>query len=242
MSEKFPGRRLPVVAGMATMPTRITTFPTAFHSIVRQVDRLYLYLDGHDEIPNIVRGEPRVITILSRDVPGLRGNGKLFGLWLDQGPCLYASVDDDFQYPPDYIVKLRQGITAHEGQVAVGYLGSILPRPIERYMNHRIVFPCNRKLDTWFPVDVLGMGTAMFSSEALRFDVRNWPWTNMVDLSFAIEAAKAHIPLICLARGDDYLHELANNQPDSSFAALRRDDSRHTALARELLALLDGAD
>src|SRR5262245_39723919 len=60
-----------IVAGMATMPSRASTFPVAFRSIVQQVDRLYLYLDGHQEVPEIARNDPRVIPIFSRDEPKL---------------------------------------------------------------------------------------------------------------------------------------------------------------------------
>ena len=55
-----------VVAGMATMPSRAATFPLAFASLIRQVDRLYLYLDGHAECPAPARGDPRVVPPLQR--------------------------------------------------------------------------------------------------------------------------------------------------------------------------------
>jgi Ca2+-binding RTX toxin-like protein len=67
---RSPSKRF-VVAGIATSPSRAASFPTAFRSIVRQVDRLYLYLDGHSEVPEPARNDPRVVPILWSEVPGL---------------------------------------------------------------------------------------------------------------------------------------------------------------------------
>jgi len=51
-----------IVAGMATVPSRAATLPMAFRSIIRQVDRLCLYLDGHQGVPEVARNDTRVIS------------------------------------------------------------------------------------------------------------------------------------------------------------------------------------
>ena len=80
------------------MPSRAHTFPIAFESIVNQVDYLYLYLDGHSEVPHPARNHPRVVSIFSRNVSGLRANGKFLGLQFGPAECLYIGVDDDISY------------------------------------------------------------------------------------------------------------------------------------------------
>jgi hypothetical protein len=70
------GRRIGdkrIVAGLATMPSRAASFPVAFRSIVHQVDRLYLYLDGHQEVPEVARSDRRVIPIFRRTEAWHRG-------------------------------------------------------------------------------------------------------------------------------------------------------------------------
>ncbi|HEY8267516.1 MAG TPA: hypothetical protein VIG34_02510 [Xanthobacteraceae bacterium] len=222
---------------MATMPARAHTFRAAFESIVGQVDRLYIYLDGHTEVPEFVRADPRAIPILSRDEPGLQANGKFLGLGRETGSFLYASVDDDFLYPPDFVAQLQDGLEREGGRAIVGYHGSILERPLLRYNQNRKVIHYGHAVLAKCEVDVLGTGAIMFSSKALQFDVRNWPWVNMVDLSLALAAAKAGLPLICLSRKKGYIGVLDQFQPDSIFVALRRDDSSQTDLARQLLAV-----
>jgi hypothetical protein len=227
------GKR-PVVAGMATMPSRAATFPLALRSILPQVDRLYLYLDGHFDVPEAAQGDPRIVSILSKDIPGLRGNGKFLALSLEPAVCLYLGIDDDIAYPPNYVVSLSKGIQAYRDRAVVGYHGVILARPLVRYTRDRTVFHFAERLHAPKIVDVLGTGTIMFFSGSLSFDVRAWQHVNAGDLCLALEAARFELPLVCLARKQGFLHALEENQADSCYAALRRDDTRETALARQL--------
>jgi hypothetical protein len=230
-----------VVAGMATMPSRAATFPFAFASLIRQVDRLYLYLDGHVECPAPARGNPRVVPIFARDMPGLHANGKLLGLALERRPCLYVSADDDIHYAHDLVAALRRGLSAYGDAAVVGLHGSVLARPLVRFDLDRTIFPYSAALKASRPVDVLGTGAVMFSLRTLRFDVREWPFTNMVDLGLALEAGKRGVPLIALARRRKSVWTLAGDQPDSIQSALKRDDTRQTALAHELLRVRSAA-
>ena len=128
-----------VVAGMATMPSRASTFPTAFKSIVDQVDRLYLYLDGHSEVPDPAKDHPRVVAIFSRDIPQLHGSGKFLALNFGPPDALYVGTDDDIAYPPDYVIGLRAGLDASGGRAVVGYHGVIFTQPFVSYHRSRHV-------------------------------------------------------------------------------------------------------
>ncbi|HEX5779651.1 MAG TPA: hypothetical protein VFY21_12495 [Xanthobacteraceae bacterium] len=217
------------------MPSRAETFRAALRSIIDQVDRLYLYLDGHPAIPDEVRSDPRIVPILSRDVGGLHANGKLLGLALERGSFIYISVDDDFAYSRSFIKHLRTGLTRYEDRAVVGYHGVLLKRPFARYNVDRNSIPYESRPREDRMVDAIGTGAAMFSSDALRFDVRDWRHVNMVDLCLAMEANKAGLPMVCLARRRRRMTALAEKQPDSIHARLLLDDSRQTELAHELL-------
>jgi hypothetical protein len=227
----------PVVAGMATLPSRAATFPKAFASIIRQVDRLYLYCDGHREVPEPARGDPRVVPVLSDEMPGLHANGKLIGVSLERHSCVFVATDDDIYYPRNFVGALRAGLAIHGDRAVVGYHGSLLARPLARYNDDRTVFSYHRALEKAQEVDLLGTGAAMFCTRFLNFDVRRWTFTNMVDLGLALEAAKAGLPMMCLARKKRRVIMLAKTQPDSIRAGLLEDDARQTELGRELLRL-----
>ena len=232
---RIPDER--IVGGMATMPSREATMRRAVASIISQVDRLYLYLDGYQEVPAHLSGNEKITPILSRDVPGLHANGKFFGLSQETGPCIFVSVDDDFEYAPDFAGHLRNGLTRYDDHAVVGFHGTIFRQPVDSFRASRIGIPYNSRPREDRPVHALGTGAVMFDSRYLQFDVRGWRHTNMVDLCLAIEATKASLQLISLARRKRYLLPLAEQQADSIHAALLVDDSRQTQLARELLRL-----
>jgi len=236
----FGLRKRLVIAGMATMPSRGQTMATVLRSIVPQVDRLYLYLDGHSEVPAAAQGEPRIVSVLSRDRPGLHGNGKFLPLSLESASFDFVGVDDDIAYPSDYVASLRAGRRKQPKGAVVGYHGMIFARPMVGYRQGRKVFHFKKGLDAPRVVDALGTGTVMFSTGHLRFDVDTWPYVNCADICLALEAAKAKVPLICLKRDAAFLRSLEGNQPDSCYSALKRDDSRHTLLAQHLIAMDGG--
>jgi hypothetical protein len=231
---RSPREKPLIVAGMATMPSRVDSFPAAFRSVVGQVDRLYLYLDGHDAVPPEAKGDPRVIPVFAEAFPGLRGNGKFIGLTLETNDCLYLGIDDDIVYPRDYASRTRKALAACDGPAVVGYHGSVLLDPFVSYVKSREVFWFAAALPKRRSVDVLGTGTVMFDTRTLRFDVRNWQHANMLDLYFALEAAAANVALICLPRPRGYLRVIEDRQSDSIYAKLLQDDSIETKLAIEL--------
>jgi hypothetical protein len=166
----------------------------------------------------------------------------LLGLALEVRPCLYLCVDDDMYYPRRLVSNLRRELAVQNDRAVVGLHGSKLAQPFDRYNNNRTTFQYTRALETTQEVDLIGTGAALFSSRALQFDVRNWAFSNMVDLGLAIEAARRGIPIVSVARKKNSLIALAEAQPDSIFASLILDDTRQTELAHQLLQLRDAKE
>ena len=94
-----------IIAGMATMPSRIHTAPRAILSMLPQVDRLWLYLDGFYDVPDFAK-HPKIICEFARDHGGLRAERKFRGLALDEKAEVCVSTDDDLLYPKDYVSRL----------------------------------------------------------------------------------------------------------------------------------------
>ena len=222
-----------VVAGMATMPSRRGDLRTAIGSIIRQVDRLYLFLDRF-EIPVDIR-HPKIVVLRSQEFGDLRANGKLLGLTMCSGPCWYFTVDDDIRYPDDYVQRMTLQLAALPRQTVLGVHGSRLKPPMNSYRENRESLHRAQMRTRHEPVDVIGTDSAAFNTEVLNFDVRKWPTVNMVDLNFAIECAKRGIARKLATRRRFWVEALSENQADSIYQGLRKDDSRQTALANELL-------
>jgi hypothetical protein len=220
---------------MATMPSRATTAPRAIESILPQVSRLWLLLDRFDTVPDFAEHE-RIDVLRSQDLGDLRANGKFLALALDGRPCTFFGLDDDVLYPADYCKTLE----SHLGrwpEAAVGVHGGLLPPEVTSYAGDLKVLHRRAPRERATEVDLLGTDSVAFRTSTLRFDVRDWPDVNVVDLSFALTARRRSVPLVTVPRKAYWLNALEENQSDSIWQAVLRDDTLPTELARELVAL-----
>lgn len=225
-----------IVAGMATMPSRIHTAPRAIASILPQVDRLWLCLDGFDSIPGFAK-HPKIICEYARDHGGLKAEGKFLGLALDEQAEVYVSSDDDLLYPRDYVRRLIFLNRILPGRVAVGCHGSVFHSPVQSYVKDRKVQRARRmQLAPWRNVDVLATNGSVHFVRDLRFDPREWTHRNQVDLNFMEESLGRGIRFVTAARTRNWVRALEKQQQDSIFSALLRDDSVQTARVNDLLS------
>lgn len=109
-----------VTAGIATIPERVAQLQQAVESLLPQVDRLGVCLNGHAEIPAFLNDDK--IEVRLEEGHGLGAYGKF--AWVKNG--YYLSCDDDFVYPPDYVDSLLAPIEAHKRRAVVSHLGAII--------------------------------------------------------------------------------------------------------------------
>lgn len=221
---------------MATMPSRSRTAPHALASVLPQVDWLWLFLDRFEVAPPYADHE-RIRILRSQDVGDLRANGKFVGLALDDEPCTFVGADDDIEYPADFCETLESHVHRYKGTAVVGVHAAVLRSPLRSYGRDMKVLHRRANQERAEGVDILGSDSLAFRTSTLRFDVREWPDRNMVDLSFARTARQRSIPLVKIPRGAHWLSALDENQDDSIWTGVLRDDSRQTVLAQELMEL-----
>lgn len=220
-------------AGMATMPSRKRTARLAIRSILPQVTRLYLYLDGFDSVPSFAR-HPKIVVLRSQDYPGLNANGKLLGMIFTDQEGYYVTVDDDYWYPRRFVSRLWKQRLAIRRPLVIGVHGCILKSPFKSYLKDRTIFTSWKPLPETKSVDVVATCGTLHDLADLCFDVRNWNVTNQVDLHFAQEMKAAGVTGAVVRRGWFWLVPLRWSQSDSIFAALKRNDEAQTALARKI--------
>jgi len=222
------------IAGMATMPSRVDSLEFSINSILPQVDQLFLFLDRFDT--PYISGDPRVTILRSEIFGDLRANGKLMGLNMAGPDAYYFCVDDDIIYPPDYVSRMTQFLISNDNKLVAGVHGSTLKPEFKNYLTDRHLFHRAHAVDQATRVHIAGTCTTAFHTSALLFDVRQWETTNMVDLNFALECKKRKLPIVSIPREEGWIQCVSENQPDSIFAALKKDDSVQTQLAIQLLA------
>jgi hypothetical protein len=236
-----PAPRVPRVGGMATMPTRRQTLRKVLEAVLPQLDRLYIYLDKHEAVPTDLAAEPKIVPLLPSANGMLGGGGKFLGLELHAEPCFYFSLDDDILYPANYVEVLVRALERHRRRAAVGFHAAWFKPPHQSYIRDRVRLHFSRALSFDCHADEIGTGTMALYSGNFRFDPRAWRDHGMTDLNAAIEAVKQEIPRIAIRRPQDLLRPIEENQDDSIYARLARDDSRETAIMREALAAYPGS-
>lgn len=222
-----------VHAGMATMPSRNRTARLAIRSILPQVDALHLYLDGFEELPDYAQ-HPKIRITRSVDEPGLKANGKLLGMLHSPDDAFYVTVDDDYWYPRNFVKRLVRNYQEVGHPAVFGVHGSIILQPFESYVRDRRVITSWKPLRVRTAVNVVATCGTLHHLSDMRFDVRNWTVNNQVDLHFAEEMRRAGVEGHLVERGWFWLIPLGNNQADSIFASLKRDDQAQSQLARRL--------
>lgn len=237
MSAPRPTR--PIVAGMATMPRRADLLKGALGVVLPQVDELHLFLDRFEDVPAHAQHE-KIRLYRSQDHGDLRANGKLLGLTACPRDAIYFTMDDDIAYPANYVARMSAHLARYGFAVALGVHGLTLYPPIERYLESRRSTPRSKPLRVDRAVHLLGTDTAVFPAWRADFDVRQWEAFNMVDLMFAREMARRKMPRVIISRRRAWVHDVEPADGESIYAQLKKDDSRQTVLARELVEI-DGA-
>lgn len=228
-----------IAAGMATMPSRGDTAPRAIASVLPNVDRLYLFLDRFEMVPDYAL-DPKVEVLRSQDYGDLKANGKLLGLWLDEDADYYLCCDDDIAYPADFGNRMVAACRRRGNRSVVGVHGSRFKKPFRSYFEDRRIYFSRNRLRLPRRVDIIATNGCLHATSALRFDVRQWQQVNMVDLHFTLEARRAKLGLSVVAKQLNWVEVLGKDQVDSIFTALVKDDSRQTAIAHELMRLSSG--
>ena len=143
-------------AHLATCPPRAGILMQAVASILPQVDRLCICLNGYDRVPQDLGDLAKVQAMIpDRD---LKDAGK-FAFPVAPGDMVFT-IDDDIRYPPDYVARTLRGFDGLDpaGNV-LGHLGhAYLQKPATGAMGWRN-YPFNRRVAQVFKVDVLGTGT-----------------------------------------------------------------------------------
>lgn len=228
---------LPRIGGMSSIPTRAADLEQVLARIVPQVERLYLFLHGHAEIPAAAR-HSRIVPILAPVDTPFRASGKFYGLLQQPLPCLYFCFDDDILYPPEHVARLTAAILRYGGRAIVGIHSTNYLGPAARYARDRKVRHFASRLRFDKVTDELGCGTLAFPSQLLSFDPRRWPHGDMDDLMLAIEAERHGVPRIAIRRPRRSLVPIRQDQPDSLWVRTLADDSRHSAQLVELQTLM----
>ncbi len=201
-----------VVVNICSIPERVFSLEKTIKSLVHQVDKINIYLDGYVDAPQFLSSISKFcnITFSGKD-SSLRDNGKFMNLEEDNN-CYYFSVDDDIVYPPDYVAFMISKIEQYDRKAVIGVHGIILPEEPDRYFSRqRKVLHFESAVDRDILVNVLGTGTVAFHSRLLQgMKLGFFEKTGMADVFISIFCKKNMIPMIAVSRPSHWLVEIEN--------------------------------
>lgn len=227
---------MPRIGTTATMPSRHATFSKVLPVLARQLDRVFVFLDGFETIPEFLKAFENVTVIRSQEAGDYHVSGRFLFLQELTEPSVVVSFDDDIQYPPDYVHRLVHMLERFDGKAVVGVFGNIFKPPFTNYLRDRKNIHFIDRLWRLTRVDELGNGTTAFCSDQLSFDIRQWKSFRSDDNYLALEAKKRQLPMWCIPRRKGWLRVFDVPQEYSIWEQTQRDPSEKTALMRQLVA------
>lgn len=222
---------LTITASVASMPSRKQLLKRTIETILPQVDRLNVYLNGYDHVPLFLETE-KIHIARSQDHGDLRDNGKFFfAADLDHG--YHFTLDDDILYPNDYVAKCVIKIEQYGRLAIIGCHGVILARPLRRYMSDRDVDQFAGSLAGDRVVNLLGTATTAYHTDTIRLSIADFPSTGMADLWLAVAAKKNNVPMVSIARSEQWLEEQWQGESPTIYRAALADDRQQTEIAQQ---------
>lgn len=191
--------KLKVVAAVASIPSRVSALKDCVESIYSQVDRLFVYLNGYNEIPTFLR-DKKIEVVL--DLEGRNAAAaKLF--WISKVNAYYFTIDDDIIYPKDYCQKTIERYRDKALGSVVSYHGKNLSIFASNQRTDRKEFyPFESHLSKCKRAHVLGTGVMMIDTRLIKlplFEIAS-QHPKAIDLAVSIYLRKNGIKRIVLKR------------------------------------------
>lgn len=143
-------------AHMATFPPRAGVLMGAVASILPQLDRLFICLNGYEAVPPQLADHDRITAVIpDRD---LRAAGKF--AFPVQPDDIVFTIDDDIVYPPDYVAHTLSFFDRlPPDHHVLGYHGNAWTRRGKPEREGWKTFNFRKRAPHLTKVDILGTGT-----------------------------------------------------------------------------------
>lgn len=192
-----------VIGSMASFPSREYQLEKAVASIYPQVDFLYVYLNGYTKAPAFLR--KKNVSVLLQPEGDLKDVGKFFGTQKEEGYIFL--LDDDLQYPENYVQEMLLEIEAHLRRSVVGVHGISYSRSSPSLIDNRklchFLDPCSGGR-----VDALGTGTMAYHSDTISFGLDDFETLGFTDICAAKKANELGVEMRSIPRAKGWLKSL----------------------------------
>lgn len=205
-----------VTVSICSIPNRVGSLKRTVNSLLPQVDKINIYLNGYDEIPEFLLN--RKIHVETSDYFGdLNDNGKFF---FDIPYGYHFTCDDDILYPSDYVQKMILKLNNYYNKVVVCCHGMIYPKNMKNfYSKDRKVYSFKLSLDKDKFVNLGGTGTVAYHTKIFneKYD-KTMKFAGMIDVWLSIQCKRKGIPIVSVSRPEKWLEDINENQEMSLYS------------------------
>lgn len=205
-------KREKVTAYMATFPTRELIIAEAVESLLPQVDKLVIWVNGEMELPQICYHE-KVELYWGKDVLGFDiGCAGKFAFAFEWDGYIFT-VDDDIIYPSDYVERSIAKIEEYERKCVLSWHGRQTSLPMTVYRSAKdMIKNCSfqRTVEEDTECHIIGTGVMFFHIDTIvpKYDVMEMKHTNVSDIHFAQSMDMRGIKTIVAAHERGWLKAL----------------------------------
>jgi hypothetical protein len=173
-----------IFIGIASIPDRLNSLEKTISSLINQVDKIGVYLNGWGYIPKYLIND-KIEIIRSEDKGDYGDAGKFY--WVNNFKGYYFTCDDDIIYPNDYIKRTIKKIELYKRKAVIAFHGSIILDNFKDYYSNdsrRVLsFNYDRAKDEY--VHIVGTGTIGFHTSTINVKFEDFKTPNMADVYFA---------------------------------------------------------
>jgi len=194
---------LPTVGLLATLAGREDMLERVIGDILPQVDRLLVLLNGHQSVPDFLV-HPKVSCSRGPN----RGISAKFSMAEDL-QAVFVSIDDDIQYPSNYVERLRDGLRTWGEQCIVGFHSSTLAQAddwLQPQSMDTVAYWVEQREDR--VCNVLGTGTIAWSSAGITIGHDDLPFPVGLDLQIAVLGQRRGLRFVSLSRPAHWMTSL----------------------------------
>ncbi len=200
-----------ITCQMATIPSRMAELSKVIDSILPQVDRLNVMLNGHSiddaaMIKNKYNGKP--VTFRLRDNQMTDGE-KHYNIE-NQPEGYIFTIDDDLIYPSDYVEYLISKIEQYERKAVISLHGRVFSElPIYSFYRDRAeMYRCMETVRGDHRADCAGDGVMAYHTDTFRMRYEWVELPNMSQLWVALACNRLGVPQIVVEHDGNYLEAL----------------------------------
>jgi len=217
-----------ITASLATIPGREHSLAQAVNSLLPQVDRVNVFLNGHNTKPVFENSEYICFEFGNN---GWRDTAKFW--WTDELDGHHLICDDDTLYPADFAERLTKA--ADMLQSAVGVMGRSYPpgkiksyyKDAKEYYNQ---FRENRETRQ---VEILATCGTCFHTDVLNVSIDDYFETLNADIWFSAICDRQGVKKYVLQHEKSWLKYLLLNEKNTIFKTYRDNDQLQTKVFNE---------